>query len=123
MTATVHNDLKAHAASIQTSFQEIVCALRESLGAGMLADIAKADVRSVNRWAAGTSTPRTEAETRIRTTFQIVALLQEVEADSTIRAWFHGMNPLLNDSSPVELLLENHLKEVLSAARNFVANG
>jgi hypothetical protein len=45
------------------------------------------------------------------------------ESDHTIRAWFIGMNPQLDDESPIEAVLSGRHKEVLAAARAFLAGG
>ena len=46
-------------------------------------------------------------------------ILRRYEAPDTIRAWFRGMNPLLDDKSPA-LSLRKHPQAVLAAARAFV---
>lgn len=48
-------------------------------------------------------------------------MLESVEADATIRAWFLGSNPQLDDLSPAEALREGLNRETLAAARAFLA--
>lgn len=55
--------------------------------------------------------------------FQVVELLSPVEATPTIRAWFIGMNPQLDDESPTEAIRAGRHREVMAAARAFVAGG
>lgn len=50
-------------------------------------------------------------------------MLKGDDADPTIRAWFMGMNPQLDDVSPAEALAEDRFREVLAAARAFLAGG
>jgi hypothetical protein len=46
-----------------------------------------------------------------------------LESDHTIRAWFMGTNPQLDDESPLEAVREGRNREVLAAARAFVTGG
>ncbi len=48
-------------------------------------------------------------------------MLEPVEADATIRAWFLGSNPQLDDLSPAEALHNGLNRETLAAARAFLA--
>ncbi|MFT4220189.1 MAG: hypothetical protein QM611_06695 [Microbacterium sp.] len=62
-------------------------------------------------------------ERKLRNTFQVYGLLSSVEGDHTVRAWFMGMNPQLDDDSPAEALAAERFREVASAARAFAAGG
>src|SRR5579872_1771111 len=56
------------------------------------------DVRTITRWANGeVSEIRVDNETRLRAAYEIVILLQHFDAPETVRAWFLGMNPELDD--------------------------
>ena len=80
------------------------------------------DSRTIRAWAQGVRAPSLEAERRLRDANAVVGLLLELEAPETVRAWFCGMNPNLDDQAPV-LALATMPQEVLRAARAFVANG
>lgn len=62
-------------------------------------------------------------EANLRVAFQVFRLIQTVDAPQTVRAWFMGMNPQLDDVSPAEALSEGAHREVMAAARAFVAGG
>ncbi len=62
------------------------------------------------------------SEQRLRQAYQIVRLLMERESAETVRAWFVGMNPDLDDQAPVLVLPEEPVR-VLQAARSFLAQG
>lgn len=123
MNVRIDGARRAHVQSIQDSMPEIVTFLREHLGSPLLAVIAGVDERTVNRWATGESAPREAAEKRIRATYQVFRLLESVEAAPTIRAWFIGMNPQLDDQSPAEAVADDRLRDAMTAARAFVSGG
>jgi hypothetical protein len=61
-------------------------------------------------------------ERKLRATFQIALMLLDVDSPATVKAWFIGMNPHLDDVSPAEAIRGGKEREVLDAARAFVAN-
>jgi hypothetical protein len=62
-------------------------------------------------------------ERRLREAYQVFQLVQSVESPHTVRAWFIGLNPQLDDESPAEALAEDRFREVMAAARAFVTGG
>ena len=98
-----------------------VAALKTLLGTKLMSLTMGVDPVTVDRWIAGQSHPRLDNEKRIRATYQVYELLKGVEASPTIRAWFMGMNPQLDDRSPSETTAEGDLRAVLAAARAFRA--
>jgi len=123
MTSQVDGAVRAHAQSVQDSLAEIASFLREHLGAPLVAIMADVDVRTVNRWAIGEVSPRDAAERRIRAAYQVFRLLEAHEAAPTIRAWFIGMNPQLDDLSPAEVIASDQYRDVMPAARAFASGG
>lgn len=112
-----------HARTTRLELRELVRSLQEVLGQRMLAVIAGvSDVKAVGKWARGERAPHPDAERRLRDAFQITQLLRQYESAETIRAWFTGMNPDLDDQAPI-LMFGEHAHDVLLAARNFLANG
>jgi hypothetical protein len=82
------------------------------------------DVRTLTRWASkDVRVIRIEHETRLRAAYEIATLLLHFDAPETVRAWFIGMNPELDDVAPAEVIRHDHLQDALGAARAFVANG
>jgi hypothetical protein len=118
--ATAHQT--AHRRAVETEFADLVQTLEEVLGRALVAIIANVDPKTVGRWLTGGS-PRARAESRARTAFQITQLLLTRESEHTVRAWFIGLNPQLDDISPAEALNAGQLREVLVAAKSFTLGG
>lgn len=117
--------VKAHKDSVRLDFADIVSYLKDHLGLGAVSIITDgADAKTIARWASGGCTPRTaDFERRLRAAYHVFQVIQAVEAPPTIRAWFLGMNPQLDDEAPVEALAGGRERQVLSAARAFVSGG
>lgn len=112
----------AHRSAVTQSTQDIARFLLDNLGASLTAHIAGVDRRTISRWAQG-SPARADGEKNLRAAFQVFQLIQTVDAPHTVRAWFMGMNPQLEDISPAEALAEGLHREVMAAARAFVSGG
>jgi hypothetical protein len=121
MTVASQHEI-AHRALVNTPFQDIVKSLSESLGKSLVAYLAGVEAKTVSRWCDG-STARPAAEKRVMTAFQVVKLLGAQDCEHTVRAWFIGLNPQLGDVSPAQALRDDKLREVVIAAKAFVAGG
>ena len=98
--------------------------LNENLGPKLTAFVVGKDQQTVARWAKGKqSPPQDDVERRLRAAFMIFQLLSENDTRHVVRAWFLGMNPQLDDLSPAEAIANGDLREVMAAARAFVAGG
>jgi hypothetical protein len=114
----------AYRQTVETEIQAIARFLEEGLGRTLVAYIAGvSDPKAVGRWSRGERDPRREAEDHLRAAYQIFQLLQEEESPHTVRAWFIGLNPQLDDESPATTLRDGRLRDVLVAARSYVAGG
>jgi hypothetical protein len=113
---------QAYRKTVQTSYADLVSALVEAFGRTLVAFIGSVDPKTVDRWAEGRN-PRTDAERRIRTAFQVYQLLLSRESEYTVRAWFIGLNPQLDDISPAQALRDDQTKDVLAAAKSFTLGG
>lgn len=117
-------DQAAHAAAVKVDTKDIVKFLSENLGPSLTSLIAGVETRTVNRWASNEGgSPRPESERKLRAAFQVFQLVQTVEAAPTVRAWFMGMNPQLDDISPAEAIAEDRVRDTMAAARAFIAGG
>ena len=124
MSTTKSRITNAHISATQLDVSDIVASLKGRLGSKLLALTIGASDRTVDRWEEQKSGPtRLEQELRLRTAYQVFEMLKGDDADPTIRAWFMGMNPQLDDVSPAEALAEDRFREVLAAARAFLAGG
>ncbi|MCR1785367.1 hypothetical protein KVF89_22695 [Nocardioides carbamazepini] len=101
---------------------DLVEALTTKLGAKLVAFIVTRNVSTISRWKSGQDAGEA-ALLPLRITYQVIQMLEGQEADSTIRAWFMGSNPQLDDLSPAEALRDGLNRETLAAARAFLAGG
>jgi len=108
---------------VKVDIAGVAAFLVENLGTTLTAYIAGVDKKTVLRSARAQSQPRTGVEQRLRAAFQVFQLLMSVESPHTVRAWFTGMNPQLDDLSPAEALSDGQDRAALAAARAFVAGG
>jgi hypothetical protein len=113
---------EAHRKAVELNIADVVGYLQEVLGQKLVAHVAGvADPRTVARWAAGERAPRAEHEQRLRCAYQAFQLLLAEESPHTVRAWFLGLNPQLDDQSPVQCVREGDFRDVLVAAKAFLA--
>jgi len=121
--------LHAHAQAIRLDTPALVKALRNLLGAKLVAYLGGVrETRAVRQWAEGTRKVQDKTdERRLRLVYQVAALIAERDSAGVVQAWFQGLNPQLEDRSPARLLREGDLDEVgpmvLAAARAFAATG
>jgi hypothetical protein len=115
---------EAHRTKVATTPADLVAFLQEGLGQKLVAFMAGVeDPKTVGRWAKGERAPRRDAEHRLREAFHIFQLLLTQESPHTVRAWFVGLNPQLDDESPAQAIREGRVKDVLVAAKAFLAGG
>lgn len=109
---------------MDTSTKDVANFLQESLGQKLVAVMAGVkDPSTVGRWASGAVEPRAATEARLRSIYQVFTLLMDQESIHTIRAWFVGLNPQLDDTSPARAIAEGDIKEVMVAAKAFLTGG
>ena len=102
---------------------EVVAFLHDLLGERLTAVIAGVNnARAVGQWARGERTPHPGTERRLRAALQVAQLLLAVESPESVRSWFVGMNPDLDDQAPA-LALGDDPTRVLQAARTFLQHG
>lgn len=120
-------ELKAYTASVRTEMPELVGALRDVLGAQLVAYIAGVkETRAVRQWAEDDGRrPQPKQEQRLRLAYRVAALLLDQDAPRVVQAWFQGMNPQLDDVAPARFIRETDGDDakVLAAAQSFAANG
>jgi hypothetical protein len=114
----------AHRKAVESTIRDVVGYMQEVLGQKLVAYIAGvSDPRTVGRWAAGERAPRAEHEQRLRCAYQTFQLLLAEESPHTVRAWSLGLNPQLDDQSPAQSIREGAFRDVLIAAKAFLAGG
>jgi hypothetical protein len=100
--------------------------LQETLSRRLTAYLAGVgDGKTVSRWANGEVTEIRDHETeqRLRTAYEIAQLLLLVDAPQTVKAWFIGLSPELDDVAPAEAIRNGQLKDAMTAARAFCTGG
>ena len=112
-----------HRRATDSGISEITRYLQEILGQKLTAHVANvADPSAIATWAAG-QIPQAEHDKRLRCAYETVQLLITEESSDTVRAWFLGLNPQLDNQSPAQSIREGDFRNVLVAARAFVAEG
>lgn len=118
----LHGLTEAHRKSVESPSAEMAAHLEDALGRKLVAYITGvSDPKAVGRWANGERSPSAENEKRLQAAYYIFWLLARGEGPHTIRAWFAGMNPLLDDEAPATVIREGQLREALAAAKAFVS--
>jgi hypothetical protein len=122
-SSDVLSDVAAHDHVMGLPIHEVVRELVDLLGATTVAVIAGvSETRAVAQWTTGREPQRPHV---LRFALQISRMLSNAADREYARAWFHGSNPRLGDSSPMLLLREKPLAEVqgpiVAAARSFAA--
>lgn len=114
----------AHARATRATVPEMATALQEIFGQKLVAIMTGIqDPKSVGAWARGSQKPHPPVERRLREAYHITSLLLSAESPETVRAWFMGMNPHLDDQSPALVLSEaDGPARVVGAARAFLAD-
>jgi hypothetical protein len=115
---------KAHRTTVNRSISEMAKFLQDSLGTGLLMYLVDVkDPKTISRWANGQvdSIRNLDVERRLRATNQIVEILLEIDSARTIRGWFLGMDPTLDDESPADVIREGRLSDALGAAVSYVS--
>lgn len=122
-------DLAAYNEAARMSHAELVSALRELLGAKLVAYLGRVkETRAVRQWAEGTRTINNETDAeRLRIAYRAASLIAQRDTPAVAQAWFQGLNPLLGDRAPALLLRDGDLAtmgpKILAAARQFAAIG
>ncbi|MER7540078.1 XRE family transcriptional regulator [Streptomyces sp. NPDC097704] len=117
---TADAEARAHQASTEVSIAEIAQFLQDTFSQRTVAFIAGIrDAKQVGRWCREVNAPRVDSEVRLRTAFQIFRYIEECENRHIARAWMLGMNPQLEDDSPLQALAEDRFNDVMAAARSY----
>jgi hypothetical protein len=107
---------RAHRDTVAIVTADIARFLVDLLGLGLVSEMCGVESSTVTRWMDST-TPTTTNERRLRLAYQVARLLLEADSTYVVRAWFIGMNPMLDDDSPSEAIAQDRLREVMTAAR------
>jgi hypothetical protein len=129
MLTSAKPDLDAYNNAMSMTTAQLVTALRDLLGAKLVAYLGRVkETRAVRQWAEGTRSIANPADVdRLRVAYRAAAVITARDSEQVAQAWFQGLNPLLDDRSPARVLRDGDLEEVgpqvLTAARQFAAVG
>lgn len=115
-----------HRQATAASISDIARLLQEVLSRRLTAFAAGVqEGKTVTRWANGEvkEIRDFEVEQRLRATYEIALLLLIRESPHTVKAWFIGMNPELDDVPPIQAIRNGQLKDAMEAAHVFFAYG
>jgi hypothetical protein len=79
------------------------------------------DPKAIGEWVRGAGQPGPEVERRLRDAFYVAGMLMETESPQTVKAWFIGRNPQLDDRAPALVIAEDDPMEVIRAAHAYLA--
>lgn len=122
-------DLAASNDAAHMAQSQLVTALRDLLGAKLVAYLGKVkETRAVRQWAEGTRTINNDTDVeRLRIAYRAARLIAERDTPAVAQTWFQGLNPILDDRPSALLLREGELSDVgpkvLAAARQFATVG
>ena len=127
-TPVARPDYEAHVRATRSTLPEVVREVRDILGARLCAYLGSVkETRAVHQWADGSRRPNADVERRLRTALQAAAPIAAADSAAVAQAWFQGLNPQLDDRSPLRLLRDGDLDEVgpdvIAAARAFLSGG
>jgi hypothetical protein len=112
----------AHRTSTEATTQVMAKYLKEALGTSLVAYMTSVDKKTVGRWIDGAK-PQRASEDRLRAAYMVFQYLLVHDNDHTVRAWFIGMNPQLDDIAPATAVRDDRLREVWTAAKSFTLGG
>lgn len=120
-------DLAAHSQAAVMDQAQLISALREVLGAKLVAYIAGVnDTRIIRQLAEGSAEIDSEDTVeKLRIAYRAARLITDRDGGRVAQTWFQGMNPHLDDQAPAQVLRLGgpvaDWQRVLAAAREFVA--
>ncbi|APF41075.1 hypothetical protein [Neomicrococcus aestuarii] len=123
MSSTIQTERAIHHQVTQIGIADIVAYLLGNLGPTMTTALAGKSLQTIRRYAKGALDVPETAEKQLRDAYHVFTYLAQVDSPATVRAWFMGMNPQLDDKSPIEELVGGHPSDVLAAAKAFVTGG
>lgn len=118
-------ELLAHDWVARAPLTEVVAYLREVLTPRLTALLGGVrETRATREWAEGLREPSAATQARLRVAAQVAKIVETSFDAPTAQSWIQGMDPMLDDQSPLWVLRhaenEDDLRRVLQSARRFV---
>lgn len=120
-------ELRAHHRATKEPIETVARELTDILGAQLVAYIGSVkETRAVREWSDGKRAPQGDTPRRLRFAFRVAKCIADSDGIETAQAWFQGLNPLLGNVSPAQLIRKGDLdtdgQRVIKAERYFLAN-
>ena len=118
-------DLEAHDWVARATLPDVVAYLRDVLTPKLTAVLGGVrETRATREWAEGVREPSAATQARLRTAAQVSRVVESTFDRATVQSWMQGMDPMLDDRSPLWVLrhaeTEEDLRQVVLSARRFV---
>ncbi|MFP5308810.1 MAG: hypothetical protein ACLGIR_04435 [Actinomycetes bacterium] len=118
-------ELQAHDWVSRAALPEVVAYLRQVLTPRLTALLGGVrEARATREWAEGLREPSSATQARLRAAAQVSRIVEATFDAQTVQSWIQGMDPMLDDQSPLWVLRhaedEDDLRRVLQSARRFV---
>lgn len=123
MATQIQSTNTIHRQTTQLNASDVVSYLLQHLGPAMTTALAGKSAQTVRRYANNETRIPEDVERQLRNAHMIFTYIEQVDSAQTVRAWFMGMNPQLNDQAPIEVLIGGNSNDVLAAAKAFVTGG
>jgi hypothetical protein len=113
---------ETHQETTQKDIRTIVRDLNAALGPTLVALLAGVKDRKLpSKWAkADGPEPRPESRKRLQTADRVWIYLTAAADEHVARSWFIGLNPMLDEITPLEALNAGRDRDVIYAATAFV---
>lgn len=119
---------RRHHDIVQLSDAGLAAHVRVGLGAKLAAYLGNVkETRAVRQWAEGERSIRDrQVVQRYRVAAEVLGIVRTRADADVAQAWFQGLNPILDDRSPLAVLKhstgdDDDAREVLASARAFAA--
>ena len=113
----------AYRSSVHAAVPVMATKLQEVVGQRLVAYVTGSrSNKTVARWASGDNEPQPEGQSKLRSLYRTVLILEARESAEAIRAWLTSANPDLGDEVPAEVLRDENPVRVFHAAQAFIEN-
>ncbi|MFD3424125.1 XRE family transcriptional regulator [Streptomyces decoyicus] len=107
--------------TVRQTVADIARFLQDTFSQRLTAHIAGIeDAKQVGKWCTAQNAPRIDSELRLRAAYQVFQTIEHAENSHIARAWMIGMNPQLDDDSPLQAIAADRFKDVMAAARSYI---
>lgn len=96
-------------------YRQVVSDARQSLTLSEIADITGVQTRSVQNWAAGTTTPDGAQRDRLLELQYVIEQLADVYDSEGVEIWLHRPQRTLGHQRPIDCIRDGRYSDVITA--------